>query len=98
MWKARTLSQARRTVLIQSVASAIPSYYMSVFCLPKRVCGHIDMKIKNFWWGFTDEHRHFHPKAWREFVNQNLQVASRFKADGRPEPRVSGQTRVGDDD
>lgn len=36
-WKAHSLSQAGRTVLLQSVASAIPSYYMSVFLLPKVV-------------------------------------------------------------
>lgn len=41
-WKAKTLSQAGRTVLIQSVATALPSYFMSVFLLPKGLCHSID--------------------------------------------------------
>lgn len=65
-WKAKALSQAGRTVLlIQTVASALPSYYMAVFLLPKEVLRSIDTTLKNFWWGFTDNQKqHYHPKAW----------------------------------
>lgn len=59
-WKERSLSQAGRTVLIQVVASAIPSHDMSIFMLPKMVCRRIDTKLKNFWWGFDDTHIHYH--------------------------------------
>lgn len=48
-WKARTLSQTSRTVLIQTVAAALPPYFMSVFELPKFVNRAIDMRLKNFW-------------------------------------------------
>ncbi|KAB1222425.1 hypothetical protein CJ030_MR2G028753 [Morella rubra] len=41
-WKAKTLSQAGRTILIQSVVTALPSYFMSVFLLPKGLCHSID--------------------------------------------------------
>ncbi|KAB1204935.1 hypothetical protein CJ030_MR7G015231 [Morella rubra] len=64
-WKARALSQAGRTVLIQAVASAMPSYFMAVFLLPKEVLRDIDRVFKNFWWGFKDDtQRHYHPEAW----------------------------------
>lgn len=64
-WKAKALSQAGRTVLIKSVAMALPSYVMSVFLLPKGLCAAMDAMLKNFWWGFTDgKTRNFHPKAW----------------------------------
>lgn len=65
-WKARSLSQVGWTVLIQSVATAIPSYYMSVFILPKTISRDIDRHIKNFWWGFDGASRRFHPKAWEQ--------------------------------
>jgi hypothetical protein len=37
-WRAKTLSQAGRTVLIRSTAAAIPAYAMSTFLLPVSLC------------------------------------------------------------
>jgi hypothetical protein len=52
-WRAKSLSQAGRLVLIKSVAAAIPSYAMSTFLLPKSICSQLDKVFKNFWWGFS---------------------------------------------
>ena len=41
-WRAKTLSQAGRLVLIKSIAAAIPSYVMSTFLLPKSICSQLD--------------------------------------------------------
>jgi hypothetical protein len=41
-WRARTLSQAGRSVLIKVVAAAMPSYAMSIFLLPKSLCRKLD--------------------------------------------------------
>lgn len=54
-WRAKTLSQARRTVLIKSVASTIPTYTMSTFLLPLTICLDLDNLFKDFWWGFPKE-------------------------------------------
>lgn len=70
--KARSLSQAGHAVLIQSVASSIPSYIMSVFMLPKRVTRAIDIRLKIFFWGFDDGSRHFHPKSWESICKPKL--------------------------
>jgi hypothetical protein len=51
-WRAKSLSQAGRLVLIKSVAVAIPSYAISTFLLPKSICNQLDKVFKNFWWGF----------------------------------------------
>jgi hypothetical protein len=41
-WKAKTLSQAGRLILIKSVAAALPSHAMSSFLLPKSLCSELD--------------------------------------------------------
>jgi hypothetical protein len=51
-WRAKTLSQAGRLVLIKAIAAAVPSYAMSTFLLPKSFCRRLDQMFKNFWWGF----------------------------------------------
>lgn len=64
-WKAKCLSQAGRLTLIKSVAATIPSYSMSSFLLPKRWCRKVDNKLKDFFWGLSDQsNRHFTLVAW----------------------------------
>jgi hypothetical protein len=47
-WRAKSLSQAGRLVLIKSVVAAIPSYAMSTFLLPNSICSQLDKVFKNF--------------------------------------------------
>jgi hypothetical protein len=54
-WRAKTLSQAGRTVLIKSTAAAIPAYAMSTFLLPSSFCNILDYRFKDFLWGFPPE-------------------------------------------
>jgi hypothetical protein len=64
-WRAKTLSQASRLMLIKSVAASIPSYAMSTFLLPKSICSQLDRSFKNFWWGFpTSKTRNLSLKSW----------------------------------
>jgi hypothetical protein len=52
-WRAKTLFQAGRLMLINSVAAAIPLYAMSSFLLlPTSICSQLDRSFKNFWLGF----------------------------------------------
>jgi hypothetical protein len=64
-WRAKTLSQAGRLVLIKSVAAALPSYAMSTFLLPMSFCNELDRIFRNFWWGFpAKKSRNLSLKAW----------------------------------
>ena len=49
-WCAKTLSQARRLMLIKFVAVTIPSYTVSTFLLPESIYSQLDKTFKNFWW------------------------------------------------
>lgn len=48
-WKVRALSQAGRTTLIKSMATARPIYCMLSFLLPMGWCAEIDRILKDFW-------------------------------------------------
>jgi hypothetical protein len=51
-WRSKTLSQARKSVLIKVVTSSIPSYAMSSFMFLDILCHRLDNAFRNFWWGF----------------------------------------------
>jgi hypothetical protein len=65
-WKAKLLSPASRMVLIQSITSAIPSYYMQTNALPSSVCNKLDRLNRNFLWGSSEEKRKMHMVGWEK--------------------------------
>uniref|UniRef100_A0A2N9HP80 Reverse transcriptase domain-containing protein n=1 Tax=Fagus sylvatica TaxID=28930 RepID=A0A2N9HP80_FAGSY len=65
-WKAKLLSPAGRMVLIQSVTSAIPSYYMQTNALPSSVCNKLDRLNRNFLWGSSEEKKKMHMVGWEK--------------------------------
>lgn len=61
----RSLSQARRLMLIKLVTSAIPVYSMAQFLLPKAISDRLDGMRKRFLWGYRDDgQRHMFFKSW----------------------------------
>ncbi|KAF6156613.1 hypothetical protein GIB67_014592 [Kingdonia uniflora] len=67
MWNGKLLFQAGRTVLIKSVTSAIPTYQMSCFALPKATCKTINRLQRDFWWGKRKEaNKPLYLKKWKE--------------------------------
>lgn len=57
-------SVAGKEVLIKSVDQAIPSYAMSVFRLPKKICDAITRSFAKFWWGSSNNKRKIHWSRW----------------------------------
>lgn len=50
-WKEKGLSQARREILIKTVAQAIPIYVMGCLKIPVGCCFKMETLMKQFWWG-----------------------------------------------
>ncbi|XP_042950104.1 uncharacterized protein LOC122282219 [Carya illinoinensis] len=48
-WKNGFLSKVGKEILIKAVLQAIPTYTMSVFKLPQRLCGEIEQLFSKFW-------------------------------------------------
>jgi hypothetical protein len=64
-WRAKSLSQAGKSVLLKVVASTIPSYAMSSFLFPEILCHRLDTAFKNFWWVFPKGKTHnLSLKSW----------------------------------
>ena len=49
-WRSKTLSWAGRSTLIKTVAQALPTYTMSSFDIPTKVCDKLDALTRKFWW------------------------------------------------
>ncbi len=50
-WKCQLLNNAGKEVLLKAVVTAIPTYTMSLFLLPKTWCRERNSLMANFWWG-----------------------------------------------
>ncbi|KAF9592580.1 hypothetical protein IFM89_016031 [Coptis chinensis] len=65
-WKAKALSQAGRTTLIQAVIQATPLYVMSTYLLPMATCNKMDKACRDFWWNGTEQSKSVHTIGWEQ--------------------------------
>ena len=63
-WKEKLLSQAGKEIIIKEVVQSIPTYSISVFCLPIGLLKDIEAMIKKFWWGRSENSRKIHWVRW----------------------------------
>ncbi|XP_030478315.1 uncharacterized protein LOC115695389 [Cannabis sativa] len=64
-WHHKWFSKASKETLIKVVLQAIPSYAMSCFRIPTKICREIESLISKFWWGSSPEVRKVHSKNCR---------------------------------
>ena len=63
-WKGKTLSRARKELLIKAVVQSIPPYTMGVFQLPLKLCEELQALCARFWWGQIGNERKIHWLSW----------------------------------
>ena len=59
-WKNKLLSAAGKEVMLKSVAMAMPTYTMSCFKMPKKICKDINVVMANYWWGEANGRNKMH--------------------------------------
>lgn len=55
-------------MLIKSVLSSLPIYYMSLFKIPKNVAKELDRLQANFLWGGSEVRKKIHLIKWKEIT------------------------------
>ena len=62
-WKGLLLSRVGKEILIKAVAQSIPTYTMSVFQLPLKLCDELDALCAKFWWDQMGNEQKIHWKS-----------------------------------
>ncbi|XP_035551721.1 uncharacterized protein LOC118349890 [Juglans regia] len=78
-WKGNMFSQGGKEILLKAVAMAIPSYAMSCFKLPPRLCSKIESMMARYWWGQKQEERNIHCLSWKKMCNLKFVGGMGFK-------------------
>ena len=67
-WCNKQLSQARKEVLLKAITMAMPTYAMSCFKLPVKLCKDILAIMARFWWGEENGKRKIHWCSWKKMA------------------------------
>ena len=78
-WKEKLLSQASQEILIKVVAQAIPTYFMSCFWLPAKLCNDLEAMVHRFWWSKNLEQRKIHRVSWRKLCQPKYKGGLEFR-------------------
>ena len=71
-WKERLLSQAGREVLIKVVVQGVPTFSMSCFRLPDRLCHDLEGLMRRFWWGHGKDKRKICWVSWKKLCKPKV--------------------------
>lgn len=78
-WNTKMLSRAGKEVLIKSLVTALPTYTMSCFLLPKRITAKIMRHIRQFWWSSSKDRQKIQWFAWQKMTKLKQYGGMSFK-------------------
>ena len=73
------LSRAGNEILIKAVTQSIPTYTMSVFQLPAKLCEELQALCAQFWWGQVGNERKIHWLGWEKLTRPKADGGMGFK-------------------
>ncbi|XP_019085377.1 PREDICTED: uncharacterized protein LOC104714891 [Camelina sativa] len=65
-WTAKLLSKGGKEVMIKSVATAVPTFVMSCYRLPKTITSKLTSAVAKFWWSSNGQSGGMHWIAWEK--------------------------------
>lgn len=65
-WKEKFLFQVGKEVLLKAVVQVVPTYTMSVFQFPKKLCQDISTIMSRFWWGQKENEGYIACMSWKK--------------------------------
>ncbi|KAK3219362.1 hypothetical protein Dsin_013332 [Dipteronia sinensis] len=80
-WKKKFLHKGGRLILIKTVMSSIPIYYMSVFKMPVWVSQKLERLQRNFFWGDGLEKNKIHAVDWDIMCKKDKSLWKRVVCD-----------------
>ena len=78
-WKEKFISKTGCEVLIKTVVQAIPTYFMSVFRLPKSICDGINSLLEKYWWEQDHEEWKIHWINWTKLYSHKRDGGMGFR-------------------
>ncbi|XP_027098791.1 uncharacterized protein [Coffea arabica] len=78
-WKNRLLSAAGKETMLKAVSMAMPTYTMSCFKIPKRICKDISSLMSNYWWGEANGKNKVHWCSWKKLTQNKEKGGLGFK-------------------
>ena len=65
LWKRQYLSKGGRLTLLKSTLSSLPTYFLSLFVIPKKVCARLEKIQRDFLWGGGALEKKPHLVSWK---------------------------------
>lgn len=67
-WKVKLLRKAGKEVLLKAVVSALPTYVMSCYKIPKKLDKELSKLMANFCWGDNENEKKIRWATWKKLT------------------------------